>query len=116
MSRIWRRAHILALKYLLDGGESDIFNLGNGVGFTVREVIETARKVTGHTIPAVTKARRASDSAQLIASESKSTGYTEMETGTLTVLEDIIETAWKWHKKHPLPGEAKEEYNDLYGY
>lgn len=46
------QAHILAMKYLRNGGESDIFNLGNGVGFTVKEVVETARKVTGHPIPA----------------------------------------------------------------
>ena len=46
------KAHILAVEYLMNGGESDIFNLGNGVGYSVKEVIETARKVTGHPIPA----------------------------------------------------------------
>ena len=51
------QAHILAVKYLLDGGDSDIFNLGNGIGFSVRDVIETARKVTGHPIPAVESSR-----------------------------------------------------------
>ena len=48
------QAHILAMEYLNNGGESNIFNLGNGVGFTVKEVIDTARKVTGHPIPAQT--------------------------------------------------------------
>ena len=53
-------------------GESDIFNLGNGVGYSVREVIETARKVTGHSIPAVEIERRAGDPARLVASSKKS--------------------------------------------
>ena len=52
------QAHILAMKYLMDGKESDVFNLGNGVGFTVKEVIEAARRVTGHPIPAVVAPRR----------------------------------------------------------
>ena len=62
------QAHILAMDYLMNGGESNIFNLGNGVGFTVKEVIDTAREVTGHPIPAKTTPRRAGDPAQLIAS------------------------------------------------
>lgn len=53
------QAHILAMEYLSKGGESNIFNLGNGVGFTVKEVIETARKVTNHTIPIREEERRA---------------------------------------------------------
>jgi len=57
-------AHILALDYLAAGGESTVFNLGNGTGFTVREVIETAREVTGHAIPAESGERRAGDPAQ----------------------------------------------------
>lgn len=65
------QAHILAVKYLMDGGKSDVFNLGNGVGFTVKEVIETARKVTGHPIPAVVSPRRGGDPAKLIASSEK---------------------------------------------
>lgn len=65
------QAHILAVEYLNRGGESDIFNLGNGVGFTVKEVIECARKVTGHPIPAISAPRRAGDPAQLVASSEK---------------------------------------------
>ena len=65
------QAHILAVKYLMAGNESNIFNLGNGVGFTVKEVIETARKVTGDPIKAEIEPRRAGDPAQLIASSEK---------------------------------------------
>lgn len=65
------QAHILAMKYLRDGNESDIFNLGNGVGFTVKEVIEAARTVTGHPIPAKVEPRRAGDPSTLIASSEK---------------------------------------------
>mgnify|MGYP003402971767 FL=1 len=65
------KAHILAVEYLMNGGESDIFNLGNGVGYSVKEVIETARKVTGHPIPAKEEARRAGDPARLVASGEK---------------------------------------------
>ena len=65
------QAHILAVQYLNNGGKSDIFNLGNGVGYSVREVIETARKVTGHPIPATETSRRAGDPARLVASSEK---------------------------------------------
>ena len=94
------QAHILALEYLEKGGESDIFNLGNGVGFSVREVIETARKVTGHPIPAKETARRAGDPAQLIASSEKAKtvlGWKPCHDS----LEEIISSAWNWHKNHP---------------
>ena len=65
------QAHILAMEYLSKGGESNIFNLGNGVGFTVKEVIETARKVTNHTIPIREEERRTGDPSVLIASSEK---------------------------------------------
>ena len=65
------QAHILAVKYLQNGNKSEIFNLGNGIGFTVKEVIDTARKVTAHPIPAKITPRRAGDPAQLIASSEK---------------------------------------------
>ena len=65
------QAHILAVKYLQNGNKSEIFNLGNGIGFTVKEVIDTARKVTSHPIPAKITPRRAGDPAQLIASRKK---------------------------------------------
>ena len=94
------QAHILAVKYLTDGGESDIFNLGNGVGYSVREVIETARKVTGHPIPATETPRRAGDPARLVASSEKAKkilGWNPIHDS----LEEIIASAWKWHKNHP---------------
>lgn len=94
------QAHILAVQYLREGNESNIFNLGNGVGFTVEEVIETARKVTGHPIPEVKAERRAGDPAQLIASSEKARkvlGWNPQNAN----LEDIIASAWKWHSTHP---------------
>ena len=94
------QAHILAMQYLMNGGESDIFNLGNGVGYSVREVIETARKVTGHLIPATETPRRAGDPARLVASSEKARkilGWSPVHDS----LEEIIESAWNWHMNHP---------------
>ena len=94
------QAHILAVQYLNNGGESDIFNLGNGVGYSVREVIETARKVTGHPIPATESSRRAGDPARLVASSEKAKkilGWKPVHDS----LEEIISSAWNWHKNHP---------------
>lgn len=94
------QAHILAVQYLMDDGESDIFNLGNGVGYSVREVIETARKVTGHPIPATETPRRAGDPARLVASSEKARkilGWNPVHDS----LVEIIESAWNWHKNHP---------------
>lgn len=94
------QAHILAVKYLMAGNESNIFNLGNGVGFTVKEVIETARKVTGDPIKAETEPRRAGDPAQLIASSEKARTILGWKPEHAD-LEEIIATAWKWHSTHP---------------
>lgn len=94
------QAHILAVKYLRNGGNSDIFNLGNGIGFSVKEVIETARKVTGHPIPAQISPRRAGDPAKLIASSNKARKILGWKPEHAE-LEEIIATAWNWHKKHP---------------
>lgn len=94
------QAHILAMDYLMNGGESNIFNLGNGVGFTVKEVIDTARKVTSHPIPAKTTPRRAGDPAQLIASSEKARSVLGWHPEHAD-LEEIIATAWNWHKHHP---------------
>lgn len=94
------QAHILALDYLLNGGENNVFNLGNGVGFTVNEVIEVARKVTGHPIPAVVSPRRAGDPAQLIASSVKAKSVLGWKP-RFDDLETIVSSAWNWHKSHP---------------
>lgn len=94
------QAHILAVKYLQNGGKSDIFNLGNGIGFSVKEVIETARKVTQNAIPAKVTPRRAGDPAKLIASSDKAKkvlGWKPQH----AELDEIISTAWNWHKNHP---------------
>ena len=94
------QAHILAVKYLQNGGQSDIFNLGNGVGFTVNEVIETARKVTEHPIPAKITPRRQGDPAQLIASSDKAKKILGWKPEHAS-LNEIISSAWNWHKNHP---------------
>lgn len=94
------QAHILAVEYLVNGGASNIFNLGNGIGFTVNEVIETARRVTGHPIPAVVSPRRAGDPAQLIASSEKAKKVLGWKPEHAD-LEEIITSAWNWHKNHP---------------
>ncbi|MBL4932615.1 UDP-glucose 4-epimerase GalE [Clostridium paridis] len=93
-------AHLLALKRLQSGGESRIYNLGNGTGFSVKEVIEVARKVTKHEIPAEVAERRAGDPAILIASSNKAVEELGWEP-RFNTLENIIETAWKWHSNHP---------------
>ncbi len=93
-------AHSLALERLMGGGESRIYNLGNGTGFSVKEMIEIARKVTGHPIPAEVAPRRAGDPAVLIASSDKAVEDLHWMPQFNSV-ETIIETAWKWHKNHP---------------
>lgn len=94
------QAHILALDYLMKGGESDVFNLGNGVGFTVKEVIDVARGVTGHPIPAEISPRRAGDPAQLVASSEKAKTVLGWKP-RYDSLETIVASAWNWHKSHP---------------
>lgn len=94
------QAHLLALKALNDGSESRVFNLGNGHGYSNRQVIEVARKITGREIPVHEGPRRPGDPAVLVAS---SAGIRE-ELGwkpQYPDLESIIETAWRWHKDHP---------------
>ena len=94
------QAHILALDYLYQGGKIDVFNLGNGVGFTVKVVIDVAREVTGHPIPAEICPRRAGDPAQLIASSEKAVSVLGWKP-QYNDLATIISSAWRWHKDHP---------------
>jgi UDP-glucose 4-epimerase len=94
------QAHILALKKLRESGASDIYNLGNGTGFSVREVIDLARKVTGISIRAAAGPRRPGDPAVLVASSDRVKKELKWEP-RYNKLETIIETAWKWHKSHP---------------
>ncbi len=92
------QAHILALDAI--GEQNRVYNLGNGQGYSVNEVIDTARQVTGHTIPAEVQARRPGDPATLIAGSRKiidelgwSPQYPELSA--------IISSAWQWHQKNP---------------
>jgi UDP-glucose 4-epimerase len=91
-------AHILGLEYLLQGGNSEAFNLGNGNGFSVREVIETAKEVTGKNIPVVERERRAGDAPILVGSAAKAReilGWNPQYAN----LSKIIADAWQWHQK-----------------
>ena len=93
-------AHFLALEYLKKGNPSAAFNLGNGQGFSNREIVEAARRVTGHPIPVNEEPRRPGDPATLIASSQKAMEVLGWKP-KYTNVEDIIATAWKWHTSHP---------------
>lgn len=93
-------AHVLALEYLFAGGESDIFNLGNNQGFSVAEMVNESRKVTGHDIPSVMMPRRMGDPSTLIASSDKIKEKLNWQP-KYTEVSSIIETAWNWHEKKP---------------
>lgn len=90
-------AHIKALEYLENSGKSEVFNLGNGNGFSVREVIEEARKVTGRKITAVQTDRRPGDPPILVGSSKKAREILKWEP-KFDDLSQIISTAWEWHK------------------
>ncbi len=93
-------AHYKALEYLRAGNKSDIFNLGNGNGYSVRQVIETAKKITRQQIPAEVVERRAGDPAILIASAEKAKKILGWKP-EFDSLEKIVEDAWRWHKNNP---------------
>lgn len=93
-------AHLLALEYLRAGNDSDIFNLGTGEGFSVKEIIEFSRKITGHPIPVEIGLRRAGDPSVLIASAEKAKKILGWEP-RLSNVERVIIDAWRWHKDHP---------------
>jgi UDP-glucose 4-epimerase len=93
-------AHLLALGRLRAGGDSTVYNLGSGTGFSVKQMIDVARQVTGHPIPAKIVERRAGDPAVLIASSDKikrELGWSPKKDS----VEAIIKDAWNWHKNHP---------------
>lgn len=93
-------AHILALEFLFKGGGSGIYNLGTGIGYSIYEMIEAARRVTGHEIPLKVDKRRAGDPAVLVASSEKA----QKELGwqpKYTAVEDIIRSAWNFYQKRP---------------
>jgi len=93
-------AHMLALDYLRDGGLSDYINLGNGQGYSVMEVIETARQVTGQPIPVKVEPRRAGDPSRLVANAEKARSILGWKPAH-TELASIIRTDWEWRVKHP---------------
>jgi UDP-glucose 4-epimerase len=93
-------AHLLALEHLRSGKASEFINLGNGQGFSVKEVVETARRVTGKNIEAKIAPRRAGDPSKLVADAKKARevlGWNPQ----FPDIESIIESAWKWHEKNP---------------
>jgi len=93
-------AHLLALDYLLNQKESAVFNLGNQKGFSVKEVISVAEKITGKTVPVIHGDRRPGDPPVLVAGSEKikrALGWKPR----FAEIETIIETAWNWHRSHP---------------
>ena len=94
------QVHILAMERLISEGKSNIFNVGTGKGYSVKEIIETARKITGHEVPTISGSRRFGDPAELIANASKIKKELGWEP-RYSDLKTIMETAWKWHKSHP---------------
>nr|WP_260697606.1 UDP-glucose 4-epimerase GalE [Enterococcus mundtii] len=93
-------AHILALEYLKAGNESNFFNLGSNKGYSVTEMLEAAREVTGRDIPAKIAPRRAGDPSRLVASSEKARAILGWAP-EYTDVKEIIKTAWVWHESHP---------------
>ena len=94
------QAHLLALEYLRKGGDSEFINLGNGSGYSVKEVVEAARKITGKKIEAKIAPRRAGDPSRLVADAAKARkvlGWNPQ----FPEIERIIESAWAWHSANP---------------
>ena len=94
------KAHVLALQHLLKGGASRVYNLGSENGFSVRQIIDNAKKITGVDFTVVEEARRAGDPAVLIASSAKIREELGWKPEHSSV-EEVIATAWQWHKQHP---------------
>jgi len=94
------KAHILALEGLETGIGSGVYNVGTGSGYSVKEVIETARKVTGQSIPVLESPRRPGDPDKLVAKVEKIQALLGWAPNHSS-LEQIIESAWAWHRSHP---------------
>jgi len=93
-------AHVLAIEHLRRGGESDYLNLGTGDGYSVMQVIETARKVTGQPIPTKLEERRAGDPPKLVA-DSRKAGKILGWKPVMSDLASILRSQWEWQKRHP---------------
>src|ERR1700678_255544 len=101
-------AHILALDYLKKGGKSEFINLGTGTGYSVLEVIEAARKVTGQPIPFKKEPRRAGDAITLVADARKAKavlGWTAVQSD----IASILKSQWDWRRRHENPFKAESE-------
>ncbi len=94
------KAHILAMEYLLSGGASDVFNLGSEDGYTVKEIIDAAKKITNVPLPVKEEGNREGDPAVLIASSQKARNILGWAP-EYSLTEQIISSAWTWHKLHP---------------
>ena len=94
------RAHLLALNHLEGGGESGIYNLGNGNGFSVLEVIESVKRISGRGFEVVECGRRTGDPPSLVASSDRIREELGWEPA-FKDLDEIVDTAWKWHGEHP---------------
>lgn len=94
-------AHVLGLQYLLENGDSEVFNLGNGNGFSVREVIAAAKEVTGLTIPVEECDRRPGDPPSLIGSGEKARKILNWQP-QYPDIKNIVTHAWQWHQKRHL--------------
>ncbi|MBI4116596.1 UDP-glucose 4-epimerase GalE [Candidatus Pacearchaeota archaeon] len=94
------QVHILAMERLISEGKSNIFNVGTGKGYSVNEILETARKITGCEIPSIIGSRRFGDPAELVAGVNKIKGELGWEP-RYSDLKTIMETSWNWHKNHP---------------
>lgn len=107
-------AHVLALRYLLQGGVSETFNLGTGKGFSVREIVETARRVTARPIPERVGPRRLGDPAILVADATRI--FHKLGWKATQTLEEIVESAWHWHRLNPFGYRVAQEerYNPFW--
>lgn len=100
------QAHIQAFDYLVQGGKSTVFNLGSSTGYSVKEIVDAVRQVTGREIPAKIADRRPGDPASLVAASDKARDLLAWNPAYNSI-EAIIQTAWNWHQKHPAGYEDK---------
>lgn len=91
-------AHVLGLRWLLEGRESAVFNLGSGSGFSVREVLDASRAVTNAAVPVATGPRRPGDCARLVSGSSRAIEDLQWQP-TRSTMEQMISDAWRWHQK-----------------
>jgi UDP-glucose-4-epimerase GalE len=96
-------AHVNALQALFAGNRSEVYNLGNGRGFSVKEIINSVARVTGLEVPVVFAERRAGDPASLVSDASKAREELAWRP-RIAEIEEIVGTAWAWHQRAPLRG------------